>query len=91
MSAHLTQVPTNQATQMLVTDDWMFAFAAEKRPESQAPVIFYTGASLAITPNQHDFVEPPTSLSPPMTLGGMANDLEIKGIGTVAWTFDAAD
>jgi hypothetical protein len=26
-----------------------------------------------------------------MTLGGMANDLEIKGIGTVAWTFDAAD
>jgi hypothetical protein len=26
-----------------------------------------------------------------MKLGGMANDLEIKGIGTAAWTFDAAD
>jgi hypothetical protein len=91
MSAHLMHVPTNQATQMLVTDDWMFAFAAKKPFESRAPVIFDTVASLAITPNQHDFVKPPTSLSRPMTLGGMANDLEIKGIGTVAWNSDAAD
>jgi hypothetical protein len=91
MSAHLTQVPTNQATQMLVTDDWMFAFAAKKPFESRAHVIFYTGASLAITPNQHDLVEPPTSLSRPMTLEGMANDLEIKVVGTVAWNVDAAD
>jgi hypothetical protein len=91
MSAHLTHVPTNQATQMLVIDDWMFAFAAKKPFESRAPVVFDTGASLAITSNQHDVVEPPTLLSRPMTLGGMENDLEIKGIGTVAWTFDAAD
>jgi hypothetical protein len=82
MSAHLTQVPTNQSTQMVVTDDWMFAFAAKKPFESPAPVI---------SQNQHDFVEPPTLLNRPMTLGGMANDLEIKGIGTVAWTFDSAD
>jgi hypothetical protein len=34
MSAHLTHVPTNQATQMLVTDYWMFAFAAKKPFES---------------------------------------------------------
>jgi hypothetical protein len=81
MSAHLAQVPTNQATQMLVTDDWMFACTAKKSFESREPIIFGTGASLAITPNQHNFVEPPTSLSRPMTLGGMANDLEIKGIG----------
>jgi hypothetical protein len=91
MSAHLTHVPTNQATQRLVTDDWMFAFAAKKPFELRVTVIFDTGASIAITPNQHDFVEHPTSLSRPMTLGGMANDLESKGIGTVAWTFDAAD
>jgi hypothetical protein len=91
MYAHLTHVPTNQATQMLVAEDWMFAFAAKNPFESRAPVIFDTGASLAITPNQHNFVEPLTSLSRPTTLGGMANDLEIKGIGMVAWTFDAAD
>jgi hypothetical protein len=91
MSAHLMHVPTNQATQMLFIDDWMFAFAAKKPFESRSPVIFDMGASLAITPNQHNFVEPPTSLSRPMTLGGMANDLEIEGIGNVAWTFDAAD
>jgi hypothetical protein len=82
MSAHLTHVPTNQATQMLVTDDWMFAFAEKKPFEPRSPVIFDTGASLAITPNQPDFVELPTSLSRPMTLRGMANDLEI---------FDAAE
>jgi hypothetical protein len=91
MYAHLTHVLTNQATQMLVADDWMFAFAVKKPFEARAPIIFDTGASLAIVPNQHDFVEPPTSLSRPMMLGGMANDLEIKGIGMVAWTFDAAD
>jgi hypothetical protein len=45
MSAHLTHVPTNQATQILVADDWMFAFAAEKPFESRAPVILDTGAS----------------------------------------------
>jgi hypothetical protein len=90
MYAHLTHVLTNQATQMLVADDWMFAFSAEKPFESIAPIIFDMGASLAITPNQHDFVEPPTSLGRPVTLGGMANDLEIKGIGMVALSFDAA-
>jgi hypothetical protein len=58
MSAHLTHVPTNQDTQMLVTDDWMFTFADKKPFELRAPVIFDTGASLVITPNQHDFVEP---------------------------------
>jgi hypothetical protein len=91
MYAHLTHVPTDQATQMLVADNWMFAFAAKKPFESRAPIIFDTGASLAITPNEHDFVEPPTMLSRLMTLGGMANDLEIKGIGMFSWTFDAAD
>jgi hypothetical protein len=91
MSAHLTHVPTNQTNQMLVTNDWVFTFASKKPFESRAPFIFDTGASLAITPNQHDFVKPPTSLSRPMTLGGMANDLKIKGIGMVAWTFDASD
>jgi hypothetical protein len=55
MSAHLTHVPTNQSTHMLVTEDWMSAFAAKKPFESRAPVIFDTGASLAITPNQQDF------------------------------------
>jgi hypothetical protein len=26
-----------------------------------------------------------------MKLGGMANNLEIRGVGTVCWTFEAAD
>jgi hypothetical protein len=37
MSAHLTHVPTNQATQMLVTNDWMFAFAAKKPSSREHP------------------------------------------------------
>jgi hypothetical protein len=91
MNAHLTHMPANQATQMVITDDWMFAFAAKKPFDSRAPVIFDTGVSLAITPNQHHFFEPSTSPSRRMALGGMANGLEIKGIRTVAWTFDASD
>jgi hypothetical protein len=76
MYAHLMYVPTNQATQMLVADDWIFAFSAKKPFESRALIVFDTDASLAIMSNQHEFVEPPTSFSRPMTLGGMANDLK---------------
>jgi hypothetical protein len=52
-------------------------------------VIFDTGASLAITPELSDFVSPPKLLARPMKLGGMANVIEMKGIGIIAWTFTA--
>jgi hypothetical protein len=54
-------------------------------------VIFDTGASLAITPELSDFVSPRKPLARPMKLGGMANGIEIKGIGIIAWTFTAKD
>jgi hypothetical protein len=46
---------------------------------------------LAISRERGDFVNAPTPLNRPTTLVGMENDLEIKGIGTVVWTFDAND
>jgi hypothetical protein len=52
-------------------------------------VIFDTGASLAITPEFSDFVSPLKPLARPMKLGGMANVIEIKGTGIIAWTFTA--
>jgi hypothetical protein len=52
-------------------------------------VIFYTGASLSITPELLDFVSPLEPLTQPMKLGGMANGIQIKGIGIIAWTFTA--
>jgi hypothetical protein len=54
-------------------------------------VLFDTGASLAITPELSDFVSPPKQLARPMKLGGMANGIEIKGIGIIDWTFTAKD
>jgi hypothetical protein len=54
-------------------------------------VIFDTRSSLAITPELSDFVSPPKPLARPMKLGGMANGIEIKGIGIIAWTFTAKD
>jgi hypothetical protein len=44
---------------------------------------FDTGASLAIMPELSDFVSPPKPLARPMKLGGMANGIEIKGIGII--------
>jgi hypothetical protein len=41
------------------------------------------GASLDITPDVDDFIKPTRSLGAPMKLGGMANNLEIQGIGTI--------
>jgi hypothetical protein len=54
-------------------------------------VIFDIGSSLAITPELSDFLSPPKPLARPMKLGGMANGIEIKGIGIIAWTFTAKD
>jgi hypothetical protein len=50
-------------------------------------VIFDTGASLSITHDLRDFVDPPKPLARPMRLGGFANGTKIEGIGIFAWTF----
>jgi hypothetical protein len=47
------------------------------------------GVSLAIIPDIDYFIEPPTSPSTSMKLGGMVKNLEIRGTGTVCWTFEA--
>jgi hypothetical protein len=51
------------------------------------PVIFDSGASIAITGNKGDFVD---VLHPPareLRLGGMARGAKVEGIGTVHWHF----
>ena len=55
------------------------------------PVIFDTGASLAITPDKSDFDGPLSVPSGDLRLGGMANGLRIEGIGQVTWTFTNTD
>jgi hypothetical protein len=51
------------------------------------PVIFDTGASLAITFDKADFDGPLTVPKGDLRLGGMANGLKIEGVGSVTWTF----
>jgi hypothetical protein len=51
------------------------------------PVIFDSGASVAISGNKGDFVG---DIIPPfreLTLGGMAKGTKVEGIGLVHWTF----
>ena len=55
------------------------------------PVIFDTGASLAITPDKLDFDGPLTVPKGDLRLGGMANGLRIEGVGPVTWTFANSD
>jgi hypothetical protein len=54
----------------------------------KCPVIFDTGASLAITPHITDFIGSPSTSSVQLKLGGMANGMEIAGTGLVCRTFD---
>ena len=60
-------------------------------PNHRQPIIFNTGASLAIAPDKTDFDGPLTVPKGDLRLGGMANGLKI-GMGPVTWTFanDAA-
>lgn len=51
------------------------------------PVIFDTGASLGITFDRNDFDGPLTKPEGELRLGGMAQGLQIEGIGSVTYTF----
>jgi hypothetical protein len=55
------------------------------------PIIFDTGASLAISGNWDNFVGEITSPKSDLCLGGMATDIIITGIRIVHWTFVADD
>jgi hypothetical protein len=50
---------------------------------STKPVILDTGASMAISPDAEDFVEPPRPLLVPIALGGMARGMMVAGTGIV--------
>jgi hypothetical protein len=83
---------SDRAIEILTNETWLLTAAiCNTFGNRHVPIIFDTGASLAITPDVDDFIDPPTSLGTTMKLGGMANNLEIRGVGTVCWTFEADD
>ena len=51
--------------------------------KDRQPVIFDTGASLAITHDKSDFSGPLTLPKTDLRLGGMANGLKIEGVGPI--------
>ena len=59
----------------------------DSRSSTKQPVIFDTGASLAITHEKADFDGPLTVPKGDLRLRGMANGLKIEGVGSVTWTF----
>jgi hypothetical protein len=56
---------------------------------SSFPVIFDSGASLAISPSLADFSGAITKYTEDKRLGGMANGMRIEGIGNIQWSFRA--
>jgi hypothetical protein len=76
-----------------MTDEtWLFmASVCNTFRNCHVPIIFDTGATLEITPGVDDVIEPPKSLGTLMKVGGMANNLEIQGVGSLCWIFEAAD
>ena len=58
---------------------------------SKKPVIFDTGASLAITPEIADFDSPLTIPEGELWLGGVAKALHIEGVGVVTWSLNHTD
>jgi Integrase core domain. len=51
------------------------------------PVIFDSGASIAITGDRSDFVGPLRAPPAGLTIGGMARGAAVEGIGLVKWKF----
>jgi hypothetical protein len=78
--------------ELLTDEKWLLTAAVcNTFGKHHVPIIFDMGASLAVTPDVEDFIDPPTSLATTIKLGGMANNLESRGVGTVCWTLEAAD
>ena len=85
--------PSIQAVDGLTQLEWLMSQPSallSVGPNSN-PVIFDTGASLAVAHDKCDFDGPLTKPQKPLRLGGMANGLTIEGIGTVTWTFPNTD
>ena len=55
------------------------------------PVIFDTGASLAISPNKGDFSGKIEMFPYDRYLGGMAEGMKIEGVGNIKWSFRSKD
>ena len=55
------------------------------------PVIFDSGATLAISPSKEDFSGSIVPFKTKRTLGGTAGDIDIAGIGLIKWSFRAGD
>ena len=55
------------------------------------PVIFDTGASLAISPSKTDFTGTIKMFDEDRFLGGMADGMRIEGVGQVKWTFQTGN
>jgi hypothetical protein len=87
VTSSLDAVTKQFAATSISTDDPSAFMFFSNRPTTRQPVIFDTGASLAITPDKTDFDGPLTIPKGDLRLGGMANGLKIVGMGPVTWTF----
>jgi hypothetical protein len=82
--------PSERALKVLL-DSAILSPIALTTTDILAQVIFDMGASLAISPYRSDLDDDPTRLGRPTQLGGTGKGLQIEGIGTVVWTFNAND
>jgi hypothetical protein len=80
-------IPDFEQAQECIVEDPSAFMVFNSRSTIRQPVIFDTGASLAITPDKADFDGPLTIPKGDLRLGGMANGLKIEGLGAITWTF----
>jgi hypothetical protein len=83
--------PSERAIDALLDCTIFFPVANSTGGSSTKPVILDTGASMAISTDAGDFVEPPRPLLIPIALRGMARGMMVAGTGIVSWTFTAKD
>jgi hypothetical protein len=83
--------PSNVALSALIGDTILCLAANSTMRMQLLSIFFYTGASLAITPELSDCLDPPTPLAQPVQLGGMGNGIKLAVIGIVVWMFTTKD
>ena len=82
------QMCTASVFDWIQTDEPCLYHSETSHKGNRFPVIFDSGASLAVSGFKEDFCGHIPRPSQTLSLGGMAQGMPIEGIGTVQWTFN---
>jgi len=81
----LTEPLSPNAVAPSTVHDCFQAYHAGSDGDKDLPIVFDTGATISVSPYEHDFVTWESKNANDLSLRGVTSDTTVKGSGTVEW------